>query len=271
MSGPTGSDRRTPEGATNLSDIRRSFATQAGAFEDPSRHFSKGDVADWMRQNTPTEATDLVLEVAAGTALFGRAVASLVGFVVAVDLTPEMLTAGKAGADSAGLRNMMFEVGDATALPYLDDSFDLVISRLALHHFPEPATPLREMLRVCRPGAAIAVIDMVVVDDESKELFNELERLRDPAHTNALTRSELAAALTDVGMVIEHTATWDNVLQPAAWFSQTATAASDIKAITAAWSEELAGGRRTGMDPRVVEGRLEFVHHWDLVVARAPV
>ena len=256
--------------AENADQVRRSFATQSAAFEDPSRHFSRSDVSEWMLQHTPTAATDVVLEVAAGTALYGRALAAAVTVVIAVDLTPEMLEAGKAGADRDGLRNVVFEVGDATALPYLDHSFDLVISRLAIHHFPDASVPLREMLRVCRPGGVIAAIDMVVVEDDCKDVFNELERRRDPAHTNALTRSELIGAVMGLGASVEHTATWENVLEPEAWFAQTGTASEDIDVVTRAWKEELAGGRRTGMDPRVVDGRLEFVHHWDLVVARAP-
>ena len=258
---------RPSTAAPNSDEVRRSFANQAAAFEDPARHFSNPDLAAWMRDNTPTAATDVVLEVAAGTALFGRALAPSVAAVVAVDLTVEMLEAGKAGAEAAGIRNVVFELGDATAMPYLGASFDLVVSRLAVHHFSDPAVPLSEMLRVCRPDGTIAVIDMVVVDEEQKDFFNELERRRDPAHTSALSRRELAAAITAAGAAVRHTATWDNVLQPAAWFAQTHTAPADVAHITAAWEDELAGGRPTGMDPRVVDGHLEFVHHWDLLVA----
>jgi ubiquinone/menaquinone biosynthesis C-methylase UbiE len=253
--------------AGNADAVRRSFAGQAAAFEDPSRHFASADVATWMRSNTPTKPTDVVLEVAAGTALFGRAIATSVAAVVAADLTREMLLAGRAGAEASGLP-LSFETADVVTLPHPDASFDLVVSRLAVHHFPDPLPPLREMLRVCRPAGHVVVIDMVVVEDEAKPFFNELERRRDPAHANALTRQELLEAIIESGSSIEHTSTWDNVLVPDAWFAQTRTAPADVEAITAAWRAELAGGRATGMDPRVVGGRMEFVHHWDLVVAR---
>lgn len=122
----------------NAETVRRSFAVQAHAFEDPTRTFGSADVAAWMTEHSPTRATDIVLEVAAGTGLFGRALAPLVAAVVAVDLTPEMLREGQRGADSAELSNVVFQLADGTQLPFLDRSFDRVISRLAIHHFDDP-------------------------------------------------------------------------------------------------------------------------------------
>ena len=54
------------------------------------------------------------------------------------------------------------ETADAREVPYDDDSFDLVVSCLALHNIPTPAgrrKALREMIRVLRPGGKIGLID----------------------------------------------------------------------------------------------------------------
>lgn len=48
--------------------------------------------------------------------------------------------------------------GDATALPFADGSFDVVLSTYALEHFFEPRKALREMYRTCRPGGRILII-----------------------------------------------------------------------------------------------------------------
>jgi SAM-dependent methyltransferase len=255
--------------AANADRVRRSFAGQAAAFEDPSRAFASADVAAWMTANSPTSPSDLVLEVAAGTGLFGRALAPLVAAVVAVDLTPEMLREGQRGAGSAGLSNIVFQLGDATRLPFLDGSFDRVVSRLAIHHFDDPLLVLQEMVRVCRRGGTVTVIDMVVPDAADQRAFNDLERRRDPAHTRALTRDELRAAVECAGLDVVHTATWENVLDGERWMEQTSPPLADAEHIRAAWRAELAGGPRTGMDPRWRDGRIEFVHHWDLLVGVA--
>lgn len=224
----------------------------------------------WMSANTPAEDSDIVLEVAAGTALFGRSIAERVAAIVAVDLTPEMLAEGKSAAEAAGIGNIVFQLGDATSLPFLHSSFDRTISRLAIHHFDDPSVPLAEMVRVARPGGTVTIIDMVVIDENCVDVFNDLERRRDPAHTRAMTRRSLRSAIEAAGLTIIHTSTWENVLDGRRWLDQTRTPATQAAHIRAAWESELSGGQRTGMAPRRSDGEIEFVHYWDLLVgARA--
>ncbi len=63
--------------------------------------------------------------------------------------------------EAAGWR--FFQEGDATALPFVDASFDLVFCRTAVHHFPDPAVVVAEMARVCRPGGRVAIADLIVL------------------------------------------------------------------------------------------------------------
>ena len=76
-----------------------------------------------------------MLEVAAGICACGRALAPLSGNVVCLDMTSAMLSAGKAEAEKANLSKYDACTGDAMELPFLDNSFDIVLSRLAFHHF----------------------------------------------------------------------------------------------------------------------------------------
>lgn len=92
---------------------------------------------------------DAVLEVAAGICACGRALASLAGNVVCLDMTLAMLSVGKAEAEKATLSNMTFILGDAMELPYWDNSFDIVLSRLAFHHFPHSEQRLPRMESLC--------------------------------------------------------------------------------------------------------------------------
>jgi ubiquinone/menaquinone biosynthesis C-methylase UbiE len=252
----------------NQSDIvRAAFAGQALAFEDAARHFGADDVLEWLVANTPVKSGDVVLEVAAGTGIYGRAIARSVSGVVAVDLTPEMLNEGKRSADNSGIRNMVWQVGDATKLPFLPQTFDLVISRLAIHHFEHPAVPITEMVRVTRPGGSIVVVDMIALDEHSQDRFNDLEKRRDPSHTRALTRFQLRDSIESAGCSVTHSATRVNVLNAQRWLDQTATSSKDADVIRAAWTGEIAGGPATGMMPTLGPDGIEFVHHWDLHVA----
>lgn len=101
---------------------------------------------------------DRVLDVAAGT---GNAAipAALVGAsVVASDLTPELLTAGRALAARRGAE-LEWQQADAEALPYGDGEFDRVLSCVGVMFAPRHQASADELVRVCRPGGTIGLLN----------------------------------------------------------------------------------------------------------------
>ncbi|HTK09651.1 MAG TPA: methyltransferase domain-containing protein, partial [Ktedonobacteraceae bacterium] len=182
--------------------IRREFEKQAASFTRSTYTHR----LDWMIEELAPQPDDVVLDVATGTGHIGRALAANARYVVAIDLTPEMLRRGKVAADISGMRNILFEVGDAAHLPYLDASFDLVTSRFAVHHFEEPKVQLAEMVRDCRPGGRIGIIDMIADPEPTiAQEHNRLERLRDHTHTEAFSLDGLVSLLEGLGVqVVKH-------------------------------------------------------------------
>jgi ubiquinone/menaquinone biosynthesis C-methylase UbiE len=241
--------------------VERAFSQQAPGFEDPSYNRIFTTDAEWMFARLPLGPDDLVLDAAAGTGLVARALAPAVRAVVALDATAAMLAMGKAEADKAGLRNVVFQRGDATALPFADASFDVVVSRYALHHFEDPAPPLREMARCVRDGGTLAVGDLLADDDPAiAAAQDKLERLRDPSHTRMLPAAELAGLLAGAGVdpAPPETRDIERPLEP--WLAQTETPADVADAIRSALRAELAGGPVTGFRPRERDGELWFTH-----------
>lgn len=86
-----------------------------------------------------------VLEIATGPGLLAKHVAGYAESMVATDYSDGMIDTAKKGEYPA---NLTFEVADATALPYEDGSFDVVIIANALHVMPEPEKALKEINRV---------------------------------------------------------------------------------------------------------------------------
>jgi SAM-dependent methyltransferase len=78
--------------------------------------------------------------------------------VMCTDPVAEMVAAAEREALSRGLKNVQFRQCTADSLPFPDDSFDVVVSRLGVMFFPDPLAGLREMLRVTKPGGRIALV-----------------------------------------------------------------------------------------------------------------
>lgn len=100
-----------------------------------------------------------VLDVGCGTGVLTRRVArwSNVGSVVGVDVAPSLLD--RARALCAALPNVAFEEGDATALPFADASFDVVVLDSTISHVPDAGRAVAEAARVLRPNGVLAVFD----------------------------------------------------------------------------------------------------------------
>lgn len=101
---------------------------------------------------------DHVLDIAAGTGNAALKAARAGASVVASDLTPELLEAGRSEAETEGIE-LVFEQADAEALPYPDASFDVVLSCVGVMFAPHHAQAARELTRVLRPGGRLALIN----------------------------------------------------------------------------------------------------------------
>ena len=201
--------------------VREQFRIQSRTFTD-SGFAARG--LDWIVEELEPAAGDQVLDVAAGAAHLGRALAPRVAHVSALDLTPEMLEQGKQLATAAGLRNIVFLLGDAAALPWIDGQFDLVACRLTLHQVADPAAVVREMLRVTRPGGRVAVIDMTAPDDAVLAAeMNRIEKFRDPSHGRTLSERETHDLLTATGAAVVHCSRHDQPVDVEDWMERTAT------------------------------------------------
>ncbi len=165
------------------------FTRWAQPFAELPIHSEEGGIARTLAA-AGIGAEDKVLDVACGPGIVACAVAAHAAHVTGIDLTPAMIEQAHSRQATQGLDNVDWHVGDATALPFADASFDRVVTRYSFHHLPEPAKALAEMRRVCRPGGRIVVIDATPAP-ECQAAYDRMETLRDPSHTSALTIGQL--------------------------------------------------------------------------------
>jgi ubiquinone/menaquinone biosynthesis C-methylase UbiE len=72
-------------------------------------------------------------------------------------------------------------VGNATDLPFADDSFDLIVSSLSLHHWDDPESAAPELARVLRPGGHVYIYDFP---------FAPFDRLTDAAASRSVLNGQ---------------------------------------------------------------------------------
>jgi len=102
-----------------------------------------------------------VLDVAAGAGDQTLDIAERVGpggYVLATDLSPEIIQFAAQQATAAGYRNVETRVSDGQNLQVEDIRFDAVVCRLGLMFFGDPLRGLREMARVLKPGGGVCTM-----------------------------------------------------------------------------------------------------------------
>ena len=101
---------------------------------------------------------DRVLEVGVGTginaALYPRDCA-----VTGIDLSSSMLEKAHDRIARKGVRNVRLMQMDAANLKFADDTFDIVYAPYVISVVPDPVAVTREMVRVCRPGGRIVILN----------------------------------------------------------------------------------------------------------------
>jgi ubiquinone/menaquinone biosynthesis C-methylase UbiE len=98
------------------------------------------------------------LELGAGTGFFSLNLkqAGVLDEVHVTDLSPGMVGAARANAESLGF-TVQGRVADAERIPYEDNTFDVVVGHAVIHHIPDVEAAFREMLRVLKPGGRFVV------------------------------------------------------------------------------------------------------------------
>jgi len=144
------------------------------------------------------------LDIATGGGHVAYTFAPHVERVWATDITQEMLDIVKTEAAKRGLTNLRTTYAKAEALPFEDNSFDLVTCRIAPHHFDSIPEFLAEVHRVLKSGGLFALVDNVVPAGGVGDYVNAFERLRDPSHLRAWTVAEWRDALKVAGLPATH-------------------------------------------------------------------
>ncbi|HPS20088.1 MAG TPA: arsenite methyltransferase [Candidatus Omnitrophota bacterium] len=97
------------------------------------------------------------------------------GWVIGVDMTPEMLDRARANARKGGYKNVEFRQGEIEKLPVEDGSIDVIISNCVINLSPDKKAVFKEAFRVLKPGGRLMVSDLVLLKDLPGEIKRSVE------------------------------------------------------------------------------------------------
>ena len=145
-----------------------------------------------QRLLAPFDGSERALDSGCGAGALAFALAPFVESVVGIDLSSDLVDAGRGLAPA----NCELVVGDATALPFAYGSFDIAGCMRVLHHARRPELVVSELARVTRPGGRILLIDQLgFVDPVVSAETDRFEKARDPSHTRLLPDQDIRSLL----------------------------------------------------------------------------
>jgi ubiquinone/menaquinone biosynthesis C-methylase UbiE len=158
-----------------------------------------------LRELMPAGEGLAICDVACGAGHTALSLAGHAARIVGVDPAPKMLDTFRTLAGERGTR---VETVNASAedIPLPESEFDVVVSRLAPHHFTDVRAGIREMARLVKPEGLVVVIDLEgAADPVHDELNHQLEVLHDPTHVRSYTAREWSELFTGLKIVVLET------------------------------------------------------------------
>ncbi len=248
-------------------DVRSRFAPVAANYSRASFHTSPERLQEVLDLGRPQKG-DLVLDVATGTGNTAFALAPHVRRVVGLDLTREMLDQARRITSERNIANVDWVLGDAAAIPFQDDTFDLYTVRAAPHHFPDVDAFLAEAWRVLKPGRDAVFVDCAP-PMPARDLLHEVEVRRDPSHVRSMTVDEWVARLERAGFEVESAQARELDWNYVEWMNTMAVAPA-LAAELATVIEAAEGEALAQLHPVRREGKLWHAYWHCLIRAHKP-
>jgi len=162
------------------------------------------------------DATKRVLDIGSGVGGTSRCLATEFGcHVTGIDLTDEYCRAAETLSVRTGLAHLVdFRQGDATKLPFDDQTFDVVWTEHVSMNIPDKTRLYKEMHRVLKPGGTLAIYD--VLAGPSGPVLFPVPWARTPDTSFLVQPSELRRLLEEAGFMISD---WSDTTEAGrAWF-----------------------------------------------------
>ena len=210
--------------------MRDVWSDRAEGYRTSATHMSGDDLERVVELCEP--GPDIkALDVATGGGHVARRLREEGCQVVTLDPAPGM------GADV---------VARAEHVPFADGSFDVVVTRIAAHHFGDVRAAVAEMARVSN---RLVVVEDTLFLSEQQEAA---ERLRDPTHVRSYSEDEWRRLLKEAGLEVEQVEHFEKIHVLSEWLARTGCEGEDARRVKELLAPVLAGDGDAWRDVKIV-------------------
>jgi DNA gyrase subunit B len=181
-----------PDAARSLDVYRQQFGTRSKNWHESCRWLTDDGLLRAHSEMCVAGQGARMLDVCCGSGIVGASFGDQVAYKVGLDITPEMRALASRRLDEV-------REGSVYDIPFEAGTFDLVVTREVLHLLPEPHRPLREMLRVLRPGGQLIFGQTVPYGAADAVWMFRIFKKKQPLFCNNFLAEELQALLSSVG------------------------------------------------------------------------
>ena len=206
------------------------WSERAEAYRESETHRAGADldmVVEWCEAAEGVKA----LDVATGGGHVARRLRELGAEVVTLDPSPGMRADVLAPAEH---------------IPFDDGAFDVVVTRIAPHHFEDIRAAIAELERVSNR--------LVVVEDTlySSERHEQAEKLRDPTHVRNYTEDEWRDFLTEAGLEVEQVECFEKEHPLEDWLARTGCEGTEAERVRELLADRLTDDGTAWTDTKIV-------------------
>ena len=194
-----------------MMDIRSSIADTRKEFE---KSFAVGDF--YNRQTQDSEHLERILSfinvnkdmrildlgTGSGYLSFPIAKNNPCCDVIGLDIVNSALEANRARAVAEGIKNLSFVSYDGIDFPFDANTFDLVVTRYAMHHFPDIEHSIGEVSRVLKSGGMLFISDPCPNECDTERFVDDYMRLKKDGHIKFYTKDEWTAICRKQGLMV---------------------------------------------------------------------
>ena len=182
------------------------FGPQAAVYATSKVHIKDDSLESVERMVDAANGTNRyrwAIDLGTGAGFTAFAVAGVSDRVIASDVTEPMLRQAQRLGAERGIANLGLTQNAAEALPFANESIDLVTSRVSAHHFRDFEKALDEARRVLKTGGSLLIADSIAPEDDAiTEWMNDIELRRDFSHVENRKISKIQELLADRGFTV---------------------------------------------------------------------